>query len=223
MTVDISNELDKEHFRESFTKYTVKAFQMLPRLDKPRILDIGCGTGIPTVELARLTAGQIVGLDIDQASLDKFDEKIKLSGLSDRVKTVKCSMSEMNFPDEYFDLIWAEGSIFVIGFERGLRGWRRILKINGFLVVHDEIETLGKSLERLTEFGYVLWGQLELPEDAWWAEYYRPLERRIGQLRTKYRDSPDALKLLDREQRDVDRFKKNPDLHRSAFVIMQKK
>jgi len=223
MSIDILTELDKEHFRERFTKYSVKAFRMLPHLDKPRILDVGCGTGIPTMELARLTAGQIVGLDIDQASLDEFDQKIKLSGLSARVRTLKCSMSQIDFPDESFDIIWAEGSIFLIGFERGLREWRRILKINGFLVVHDEIETLGKSLERLSEFGYVLWGQLELPEDAWWAEYYKPLEKRIDELRTKYRDNPDALKLLDREQRDVDRFKKNPELHRSAFVIMQKK
>lgn len=223
MTIGILSELDKEHFREPFTKYTVKAFRMLPHMNEPRILDVGCGTGVPTMELARLAVGQIVGLDIDQASLDEFDEKIRRAGLSGRVETVKCSMFEMDFPDEHFDVIWAEGSIFVIGFERGLREWRRILKINGFLVVHDEIETLGKSLERLSEFGYVLWGQLELPEDAWWAEYYNPLEKRIGELRTKYRDNPDALKLLDREQQDVDRFKKNPELHRSAFVIMQKK
>lgn len=223
MTIDVLNELDKEHFRERLTKYTHKAFRMLPHMNEPRILDVGCGTGIPTMELARLTDGQIVGLDIDQASLDKFDEKIKRAGLSARVETVKCSMFEMDFPDEHFDVIWAEGSISAIGFDRGLREWRRILKINGLLVVHDEIKVFTESLERLWEFGYVLLDQFALPEDAWWIEYYRPLEGRIGQLRTKYRDNPDALRSLDQEQSEVDMFKKNPQLHRSAFVIMQKK
>ena len=223
MTVDRLSELDKDHFRERFTKYTVKAFRMLPRLDKPRILDIGCGTGVPTMELARLSSGQIIGLDIDQPSLDEFDEKIRRAGLSGRVKAVTRSMFQIDFPDESFDIIWAEGSISAIGFDRGLREWRRILKVNGFLVVHDEIKVFGKSLKRLSEFGYVLSGQFSLPEDAWWAEYYKPLEKRIAKIRTKYRDNPHVLRLLDQEQGEIDTFKKNPELHRSAFVIVQKK
>ena len=51
-------------------KYTAKAFRMLPKLDNPRILDIGCGRGGPTMELARLSQGWITAVDIDQPSLD---------------------------------------------------------------------------------------------------------------------------------------------------------
>ena len=40
-------------------RYTRKAFRLLPKLAKPRILDIGCGTGIPALELARLREGEI--------------------------------------------------------------------------------------------------------------------------------------------------------------------
>ena len=67
----------KDRIKKSLLKYTRKAFWMLPKMDNPRIIDIGCGSGIPTIELARLSQGEIIGIDIDQSSLDKFTDKIK--------------------------------------------------------------------------------------------------------------------------------------------------
>jgi len=114
-------QLRKDRIRKHLLKYTRKAFRMLPKLDKHHILDVGCGSGIPTMELARLSNGQIIGLDINQPLLDRLTRKIEKAGLSDRAKTLKCSMFDMDFLDESFDIIWAEGSISVIGFERGLK------------------------------------------------------------------------------------------------------
>lgn len=45
--------------------YTRNAYHMLPRIDQPRILDVGCGRGDPTLELAKLSDGEIIGVDID--------------------------------------------------------------------------------------------------------------------------------------------------------------
>ena len=70
-------EVDKDRFRELLNKYTRRAFRMLPKLEKPRILDIGCGSGVPTIELAKLSGGEIVGIDINQALLDVLDRKVK--------------------------------------------------------------------------------------------------------------------------------------------------
>ena len=53
MSKDLYSEIDRDRFREPLLKYTRKAFQLLPKLDKPRILDVGCGSGVPTIELAR--------------------------------------------------------------------------------------------------------------------------------------------------------------------------
>ena len=223
MTINIEDELNEDIFRERLNKYTKKAFRMLPEIDKPRILDIGCGTGVPTLELARLTNGQIIGLDTDQNSLDKLNKKIKEKGLSERVETVKCSMFDMDFTDESFDVIWSEGSVSVIGFERGLRDWRRFLKPGGFLVIHDEIKNTEEKLKKIPECGYNLLGHFRLPEDAWWKEYYQPCEKRIEKLRVKYRDNPKILTVLSEEQRKIDDVKRNLELHRSVFFIMQKK
>jgi ubiquinone/menaquinone biosynthesis C-methylase UbiE len=124
--------------RARLCRFTRKAFQLLPRLDRPRILDVGCGSGVATIELAKLCDCQIVALDINEHDLNRLDAKIEKEGLSHRVSTLKCSMLDMKFPNDSFDIIWAEGSIYIIGFERGLREWARFLRTNGFFVVHDE-------------------------------------------------------------------------------------
>ena len=134
---EVRFQKQKERIRKRLLKYTRKAFLMLPELDNPRILDVGCGSGIPTIELARLSNGEIKGLDIDQSALDILAEKILQAGLSDRVKTMKRSVLNMEFPDESFDIIWSEGSIFPVGFEKGLQEWKRFLKPGGYMAVHD--------------------------------------------------------------------------------------
>jgi ubiquinone/menaquinone biosynthesis C-methylase UbiE len=223
MSKERSFEIDRDPIRERLNEYTREAFQMLPELDKPHILDIGCGSGVPTLELARLSNGQIIGLDIEQSLLDRLARKAEEAGLSYRVTTLKCSMFDLDFPDESFDIIWAEGSIARIGFERGLKEWRRFLKPHGFLVVHGETENITKKLEQISHCGYDLLGHFTLPEDTWWTEYYGPLEKRVNEMRRKYVDEPQALLELDKEQREIDLFKANPTRYSSVFFIMQKR
>ena len=222
MSKDLLSEINQDHFRERLSKYTRMAFRILPELEKPHILDIGCGSGVPTLELAKLSEGDIIGIDIDQSLLDGLNRKIEEEGLSNRVKTRKCSLFEIDFPDESFDIIWAEGSISTIGFERGLREWRRLLRPGGFLVVHDDIKSMSNKLRKIPNCGYELLGYFSLPEDAWWREYYRPLEIRIKELRAKYRNNPEALQMLRKHQNEIDMVKRNPKEYGSAFYIMQK-
>jgi len=222
MSKDLLSEIDKDHFREQLIKYTRRAYQMLPKIENPHILDIGCGSGVPTIELAKLSKGEVVGIDIDQSLLDQSNRKIEEEGLAKRVKTRKCSLFEIDFPDESFDIIWAEGSIWIIGFEKGLKEWRRLLKPNGFLVVHDEIKTVSNKLKKIPSCGYKLINHFLLPEDAHWTEYYRPLEIRIKELYMKYKDNSEALKILRKHQNEIDMVRRNPKEHSSAFYVMQK-
>lgn len=147
---------------------------MLPHMDKPRILDIGCGSGIPTLELARLSRGEVIGIDIDQPALDKFARQTREAGLTDRVQATNRSILDMNFPDEHFDIIWSEGSIYAIGFERGLQEWRRFLRPGGFMVIHDEQANVKEKLEQIANCGYELVGYFTLSKETWWKEYFAP-------------------------------------------------
>lgn len=73
---------------------------------------------LPTIELARLTNGEVTGLDVDQDLLDRLAQKAEKAGLSDRVRTVKLSLWDLNFPEESFDIIWAEGSVTIARFRK---------------------------------------------------------------------------------------------------------
>ena len=55
MSADLLLEIGRDQFRERFSKYTILAFQMLPKIKSPHILDVGCGSGIPTIVLAKLS------------------------------------------------------------------------------------------------------------------------------------------------------------------------
>ena len=222
MKRDVLSAIDHDSLRKNLNKYTKKAFRMLPKLEDPHILDIGCGTGVPTLELARLSKGRIMGIDIDKVSLDKLKEKIKEADLTDRVKTVKCSMFNIKFTDESFDVIWTEGAILAIGFRKGLKEWRRLIKSKGFLVVHDEIGDIPKKLELIAICGYKLINHFIVSGDIWWHEYYCPLENQIQELRLEYDDDPNVISILDKEQQEVDEFKKNHKLHGSVFFVMVK-
>jgi len=195
---------------------------MLPKLDKPRILDIGCGSGVPTIELARLGQGEVIGIDIDQPALNKLTRKIGGAGFFNRVQAVNCSMLDMVFPDDSFDIIWSEGSIFVIGFERGIREWKRFLKPNGFMVIHDEKGNVEEKLEQISKCGYKLLGYFILNEDTWWTEYFAPLEKLVAKSQASYTDDPQKLKELDQVRKELEMFKNDPDRNNSVYFVIQK-
>jgi ubiquinone/menaquinone biosynthesis C-methylase UbiE len=211
-----------EQVREGFLKYTRKAFLKLPRLENPRILDIGCGSGVPTIELAKVSGGEVTGIDIDQSCINEFNRKIKEENLADRVKALNLSLSEMKFPDEAFDVVWSEGVVGNIGFETSLKEWRRLLKHGGYLVIHYQVSRVADVLPRMSQLGYSLEDIVPLPEDAWWTEFYEPIEEKIDMLLHKYRNNAYALKLLNQYKTEMDMVKKNPSNVSCAFYIMKK-
>ena len=212
----------KDLIRKRLLKYTRQAFRMLPQTDKPRILDIGCGSGIPTLELARLSQGEVIGIDIDQSALDKFVGKTKKAGTNDRVKALSCSMFDMDFADESFDIVWAEGSIYAIGFERGLREWKRLLKPGGSMVVHDEQGNVKEKLEQISYCGYELLGYFTLSKETWWTEYFVPLEKLVNETRTKYPYDPSILEEIQQARVELDMYKKYPESNSSVCFVMKK-
>jgi len=224
-------------------EYTQKAFEVIPKLNQPRILDIGCGPGMQTIMLAKLSNGEVIGIDIFQQYLDQLKELIKKENLQKRVKAINQSMDDIRFPEEYFDIIWAEGSIFIIGFEKGLKEWKKFLKPNGFLVIHEmawlkdnppkevseywqrvypDIATIQNNLDIIEKNNYKILGYFPLPEDAWWNFYYTPLENRLKKLRIKYKNNPKAMDLINEEQLEIDMFRKYNACYGSVFFIMQK-
>ena len=78
--------------------------------------------------LAQHTPGSITGLDFFPEFIECFNRNAEKLNLQDRVKGVVGSMDALSFEKESLDLIWSEGAIYNIGFERGLNEWRNYLK-----------------------------------------------------------------------------------------------
>lgn len=222
---------------------TRKAFHMLSGLPTfPHILDVGCGPGMQTKELATLTDGTITALDRHKPFLLELDEWIAEKGLAEKIKTVQGDMFSLPFVEQSVDLIWSEGAIYIIGFERGLREWRKLLKPNGYLVVSEltwlteerpaEIEAFwmanypaikrAEANEKIVEqAGYRLINHFTLPEAGWW-EYYKPLEQRVAMLRKQYANQADMQSALDETQREIDLYREFGDYYGYTFFIMQR-
>ena len=87
--------------------------------DNAKIADIGCGSGGQTITLAENTKGQITAIDLFPKMITLLKERAICHGLSDRISGIAVSMENLPFEPGELDLIWAEGSIYNIGFERG--------------------------------------------------------------------------------------------------------
>lgn len=214
--------VDRDSLRARFLVYTRRAYTSLPPLKKPRILDIGCGTGVPTLELARLSDGEIVGIDVDEKQLFVFSRYIHDAGLEDRVSAVRCSMQHIAFADGLFDIVWAEGSIAVIGFQEGLKRWRRVIKTGGYLVLHDNVDNVNRKRQWIAGNGYMPVDDFVIAKEVWWDTYYKPLQEKVEMLKTSSDAHTDVRATIHALRNEIDQFHNNPAYHGSAFFIMQK-
>jgi len=223
---------------------TLKAFRMLAELPSaPRILDVGCGPGMQTLDLATATEGMIAAVDNHQPYLDDLERKSVQRDLTGRIQTHNRDMATLDFPDAAFDLIWAEGSIYIIGFRKGLKIWNRYLREGGYLAASEitwfkpnapdkvrrfwnegypAMQDTAGNLAIIKDTGYLAVGHFTLPESSWWTHYYNPLETRLADLRRAYRHDAEALEILDTEQREIDLFRKYADYYGYVFYLMRK-
>jgi ubiquinone/menaquinone biosynthesis C-methylase UbiE len=108
---------------------TRKAFLMLKKLPKiPYILDIGCGPGMQTIELAKISCGKILAIDNHQPFLNQLKKRAKKEGVDKRIRTINSNIFTMDYEQASFDITWSEGAIYIIGFKKGLLKWKSWLK-----------------------------------------------------------------------------------------------
>ena len=132
-------------------------------------------------------------------------------------------MLDMDFPEESFDIIWSEGSIYAIGFENGLQEWKRFLRPSGFMVIHDEQGNVKEKLEQISNCGYELLSYFILSKETWWTEYFAPLEKLITKAQARYFDNLKVLEEVRQAQGELDMFKKNPERNSSVCFVIKKK
>jgi ubiquinone/menaquinone biosynthesis C-methylase UbiE len=225
---------------------TARAFHLLPDMPRDaRILDIGCGSGMQTLALARLSPeSTITATDIHQPFLDELRKRAESTELDSRITTLRASMDNLPFEEESFDIIWAEGSSFIIGFTEALSSWKRFLKPSGYLGISDCFWFVDTPTEESRKFfakyfpammnereaemkiraeGYSPVGTFRLPDTAWWDDYYIPLSRRVEILARKYRHDREALALLKSIEEEIQMFRTHSDEYGYSFFVVKKR
>jgi ubiquinone/menaquinone biosynthesis C-methylase UbiE len=202
---------------------------MVDRRAPLKVADVGCGTGAATLVLARLLNARITAVDFLQDFLDVLEERAASMGVADRISTLACSMDELPFADEELDVIWSEGAIYNIGFEKGVSDWRRYLKAGGLLVASEitwitdsrppelqehwdaeypEIDVASAKIRVLETHGYSPVGYFVLPERCWFDQYYRPMQARFEDFLNRNGNSEEARAIVAAEQHEIDLYER---------------
>ncbi|MFY8274272.1 MerR family transcriptional regulator [Pseudoalteromonas sp. SSDWG2] len=196
---------------------TKKALAFVPEHTQ-RILEVGCGKGLATEVLANSTGAAILAVDNEQAALDALRSRFEQLSMANRLETLCASMTELPIAQGSVELIWSEGSAYIMGVEKALRQWRPLLQNHGYLVISDlvwksdsaseeaidfwqheypDMVSVDERIAQMQQLGYCLVAHFPQSEHAW-QSYYGPLRERVMALEPSMRDSA-ALKAIKRE------------------------
>lgn len=215
--------MNKEYFkikdkcRKGLLKYLSKATSSLPEIKNPRILDVGCGSGIPTLLMAEIFNGKITAIDPDTNSIDYLTTKIKELNLSERISTSNCSLFDNEVKNNQYDIVLAEGLLNVVGFQKGFLRITELLKRKGFIIIHDEFKDQNEKMELIKNSGFRILDSFVLDEQIWWNDFFRCLEIEISFITNK-----ELLKLFKSDLNEIELFKKDPSPYNSVYFIIEK-
>ena len=210
----------------------------------PVVLDLGCGVGGQTLHLTDLTSGAIVAFDSHAPSIERLKATVARPGLSQRVSPLVGDMANPGLRPASFDLVWSEGALYNIGIENALRICHGLLRPGGYLAFTDAVwrsenpppevkasfeldyPTMGSVpdvLAAIERCGFSLIGHFTLPDEAWWDDFYTPMEIRVEQLRGKYAADDEALAVLDQIAQEPAMHRRHSDHYAYEFFVVRRK
>lgn len=223
---------------------TIKALSFIDNLnEKSKIVDLGCGTGGQTIVLAQNTQGNITAIDNYPGFIDKLNDNVEEANLQNRVKGVVGSMDNLDFQFNELDLIWTEGAIYNIGFEKGMNYWNKFLKKGGYVAVteaswfteerpkeifdfwneaYPEIDTIPNKIAQMQKAGYVVMAAFILPETCWTENFY-DLEIAAQKIfMDKYKGNKTAEEFVKYQKHEAELYNKYKKYYGYVFYIGKK-
>ncbi len=214
---------------------TLSALGKVP-IDAKTILEIGCGLGIATRLLAEQSSAQITAIDNDQEAINEL--QTKFDDYADKVTFECASMTDLPFTEQSFDLIWSEGSAYIMGVNNAFKQWRNLLKDGGVLVVSDlvwatdrpseasqlfwsseypDMTTVSERIAQAKSAGYQVVDTFPI-SDAAWDEYYRPLAQQVSAVKAEMPNSQ-AVKDIERELENY--AQRNQQFDYQMFILVK--
>ena len=207
------------------------------------VLDLGCGVGAQTLILAELISGPIVAMDNHAASIDRLRATVALRGLQGRIEPKVGDMASPGLPPASFDLVWSEGALYNIGIEKALRVCTTLLRAGGYVAFTDAVwrkdnpppvvkasfegdyPAMGKVADvvaMIERSAFTLLGHFTLPDEAWWDDFYTPMELRIAAMRSKYAGDEEALDVLDQIAEEPAMHRRYSDYYAYEFFVARR-
>jgi SAM-dependent methyltransferase len=152
-------------------------------------------------------------------------------------------MARLELPAEHFDLIWSEGALYNLGLPTALPICHRLLKPGGYLVFTDPIwrkknppphikeafeadyptmGTLEDNLAAIRQGGFEVVSHFPLPDEAWWDDFYTPMEARIAALRITHAGDPEAQAILDQLAAEPENHRLFGDFYTYVFFVARR-
>ncbi len=223
---------------------TLKALSFVDGLKEgARVADLGCGTGGQTMVLAQKIEGKITGLDFFPEFIKIFHENARKRKLQDRAHGIVGNMENLPFQKEELDLIWSEGAIDSIGFEKGLTHWHGFLKKGGHVAVTSatwfteerpaeiekwwveavpDMDTIGQNITILQKAGYHMVAVFALPEQCWTERYFIPREAAGKALLEKYAGNQAVKDYVESDRHEAELYEKYKQYYGYVFYIGKK-
>ena len=223
---------------------TARAVHLMGALPAHLLLvDIGCGPGAQTLDLAHLLPdARIVATDAHKPFLEELRRRVDAAGLGARIEPRFADMRALPFEPGSIDVLWCEGAAYVIGVPKALEVWAPLLKPGGRIALTepvwlrsdppDSVRRNWDAYPAMTDVpgcraiiaraGLKLLGDFLLPEAAWWDAYYAPLEARTRQLRAKYAGDAAAATVLQEAENEVEAYRNYSAHFGYQFFVMAK-
>lgn len=224
---------------------TRKMMKCIPEKEELSILEIGCGQGQTTLALAqRFPKARIIAIDTNQDYIRHLNQKATALGIAQQVQGVVMSVHEMQFPTGQFDVIWAEGSIYLTGFDTALEEWKKYLRPEGLLIANDlcwkEKLVSSQYIKRIEEVfgplqyykekgrsvtgkGFALVEEFVQPNCDWLQGYYYPMSARLTELEEKYPDSPEMQEVSSVLRKEIQLFDDYSPFYAYVYFVLQYK
>ena len=221
-----------------------KAYKKLQGLPAhPNILDVGCGTGGQTLELASISVGNITAIDNHRPFIEILKKKAVKAGYKERIKCIVKDMKVMDFAKESFDLIWCEGAAYFMGIGNALSAWKPFLRTGGYVVISELVWFKKDAPREARDFfqneypkmkyynnifpvfknsGYKKIAYFALPRQSWWVNYYLPIMKKIEEISPDYSGDKNAKKVFDIFLLEMDMYRRYSEFYGYGFYIMRK-
>ncbi|MHB8781352.1 MAG: SAM-dependent methyltransferase [Candidatus Geothermincolia bacterium] len=211
------------------------------RQEQLRILDLGCGNGGQTVQLALATAGRITALDNHAPYLEELERRAGEAGVGGRIQTVLGDMRSLDLELGAWDVVWCEGALFVIGFREGLGVCRDLLAPGGgaavsevswfvpdppeecrafFVEVYPEMATVRKNREAIETAGLCSVDEFTFPEASWWESYYRPIRPVLERYSVEWAGDAERMAFIETMEMEAEMYRKYSRYYGNVFFVM---